>query len=404
MVAHQDARDAAVDAAAGSGAPDGQVVDAAKPGSHRHGPSPMDAGVDGSFDASSDAGSATSFGTQAHSARIFATGHSLMDDPLLDDIVSIAQSLGDTAEYNEQIVIGSPIRVRTRGDDSSVTTWPGYSVGKNRGGSTGMDVIGELRNPKTLGVGEHYDTLLIAEREDVLDVVIWEDSVRYLRHFHERLIEGNARGTTYLFTTWSPIDRTLPAEFAAYERAALHAWECEAARVNESLAAENRSDRMVVVPTSGAMAELLDRAISSPGVAGITDTTPSTTVDRLFVDRQHVLPVGVYYTALVNYASIYHHSPAGAWAPSGIGPALATLLQTIAWEYVLNYYAHATAPTQAHCLALLENSFCPVYSARFNETDKKPVCLDYFSQTTEAKNGFYYNAATDAAYWFPAPP
>ncbi|MDC0741694.1 hypothetical protein [Polyangium mundeleinium] len=69
------------------------------------------------------------------SARMFLSGHSLTDNPLPDHVLTIAQSLGKDFNFNEQIGIGSPIRVRTKGGSFDAPGWPGYSTGKNREGS-----------------------------------------------------------------------------------------------------------------------------------------------------------------------------------------------------------------------------------------------------------------------------
>jgi hypothetical protein len=87
------------------------------------------------------------------SARTFFSGHSLLDNPLPDFVAGIAEAEGQSVHWNQQIVIGSPIRVRTWGSGD----WSGYRQGKNRSGSD-MDVVTELRSPRTLGAGERYDT------------------------------------------------------------------------------------------------------------------------------------------------------------------------------------------------------------------------------------------------------
>src|ERR1700752_3843257 len=63
------------------------------------------------------------------SASFFISGHSLTDNPYADYLVHITKSLGVSSEYNQQIVIGSPLRVRTRGNDPNSKDFPGYQLG-----------------------------------------------------------------------------------------------------------------------------------------------------------------------------------------------------------------------------------------------------------------------------------
>ncbi|HEX2678265.1 MAG TPA: hypothetical protein VHM19_16540 [Polyangiales bacterium] len=363
-------------------------------------PPTFDAAISGM--AHSDAG-ATQNGTPRSSVHIFNTAHSHADDPLMDDIVSIAQSLGSSAEYNEQIVIGSPMRVRTRGNNPDASGWAGYSLGKNRGGSTGLNVIDELRAPATLSAGARYDVLLAVEAEGILDAIRWEDSARYVRHFHERLIEGNPAGTTYLYSAWLDIDPADPAAFVSYERDAIHAWECLATRIDVSLAAEGRSDRLIVMPASLALAALVERAYSAQGLTGITGATPSTTHSAIFRDDVHLQPVAMYYIALVSYSAIFGSSPLGAWAPGGVSGATASELQQLAWTTVSDYYATAQPFDLAGCSAFMRNGFCASYENRVGASGATQGCDDYFART-DSSNGLYYDAANDAQYWFPAPP
>jgi hypothetical protein len=53
-------------------------------------------------------------------------------------------------------------------------------------------------------------------------------------------------------------------------------------------------------------------------------------------DDIHPSQVGVYFAALVHFATLYRHSPVGLLAFSDIGEALAGTLQSIAWEIVSN--------------------------------------------------------------------
>jgi hypothetical protein len=113
-----------------SGQVGGSTPDAGSPGDHDSGvvnldggDTDSDAGIPdaGSPDAGSpDAGApdagAPDAGTTIARARIFFSGHSLLDNPMPDYVESIAKSQGKDLLWNQQNIIGSPLRVRTWGN------------------------------------------------------------------------------------------------------------------------------------------------------------------------------------------------------------------------------------------------------------------------------------------------
>ncbi len=333
---------------------------------------------------------------------MFYSGHSLTDNPLPDYVESIAQSLNTTVGWNQQNVIGSPIRVRTRGNDSNASSFPGYSTGKNRAGSN-LNVVSELRQPQTLG-GQRYDTLVLTERHDIVGSLLWENTVAYARHFHERLIEGNAQANTYLYHSWLGVpNKSAPQAWVNYERAIAPAWQCVASRINQSLQSEGRSDRVVYLPAGLALASLVEQA-TTPGrsVAGVTGASARETMDRLFVDDVHLTSMGAYYMALVNYASVYRRSPVGAWAPAGVTPTQAQALQNVAWQAVASHYNSFTSPDLAQCRAAMRDTVCAAFYNFTGQPAQTASCVGTFTSTSQS-NPFYFNAASDRSYWFPAP-
>ena len=180
-------------------------------------------------------------------ANLFISGHSLTDQPMPTFLAQIAGSLGTPMRWNRQYVVGSTLRERTRGMKADAQAWSGYRLGANREGE-GMDVVAELRQPRTIS-GERYDTLLITEQNGLLWSLLNHDSVRYLRHFHERFIDGNPQGQTYFYEPWNSLNsKDDPRRWIAFERAASPVWQCIATRVNISLAAEGRRDRIASMP------------------------------------------------------------------------------------------------------------------------------------------------------------
>ncbi len=338
------------------------------------------------------------------SARVFISGHSLLWEPVGPNLVAIAASKGGSAKFNQQIMSGSTILQRSRGNSTEGSTqYAGYSTGFNRDWSTGLNIVNELNNPQTLG-GDIYDTLILTERHDMLGSLQWQNTVKYLRHYHERMIQGNPQAQTYFYEAWLSHKRTKIPEWITYERQTSLAWNCVAVRINHSLAAEGRSDRIKSLPAGAALAELVHRATTS-NVNGITGGTLDETLDRLFTDDVHLTPLAFYYVSLVTYAVVYSQSPIGAAYPNGVTAAQAASLQAIAQDYVSNYRNSFATRTLAQCQASMPD-YCSTYWnfdwAYSNNPGQIPSCRAWLMQQ-DSGNPFYYNATNDASYWLLAP-
>ena len=330
-------------------------------------------------------------------ARVFISGHSLTDLPMPADLAAVAASLGRTHQWNRQYMVGSSVRMRTRGPDAE-TGWAGYRMGYNRDGE-GLDVIAELKQPRT--VDGPYDVLLITEEHGLLGTLVWHDTVRHLRHYHDRFIDGNAQGQTYFYEPWLDVhDKADPQRWIAYEREASPVWQCIVARVNRS-----------------ALASLVEQATRAPGVPGISGASVQETVGRLLADNVHLTRLGHYYMALVTYGSVYRRSPAGAWAPDGVTPQQAASLQKAAWEFVSAYAAQHRAPVFERCKEIAQRFTVPYWSyvrdaywrrelgslhAQVRWLKHVALWRWRFSRDS-AENPFHFDAETDKAYWFPAP-
>lgn len=347
--------------------------------------------------------------------RVFISGNSLIDQPVPDFYVRIAGSLGQPLQWNRQYVVGSAIRQRTRGPDGVDTGWAGYSTGYNRD-TEGLDVVQELRQPRTTD-GKPYDTFIITEQHAALDAIVTRDTVRYLRHYHERFIAGNAGGQTWFYEPWlGVVDKNDPTRWLAYERAAAPVWQCVVTRINASLAAEGRTDRIRSLPASLALATLVERTVRGQ-VPELSSGSPRAAMDRIFHDLVHPTPTSAYYLALTVYAATFGRSPEGAWAPEHVNPPLAAALQRIAWEAVSTELETRKPMPLDQCGAYLKQ-LAPVYFAHMRD--------DYWAQEGDSWRNTYrrlrgefawrwrlwreldddpfrYDAARDRTYWFPAP-
>ncbi len=337
------------------------------------------------------------FGSPLSSAIVFATGHSLTDNPLLDWVEDLADAAALSNEWNQQIVNGSPLRPRTAGDDpADFVHFPGYSTGRNRV-DEGMSVIAEFLTPQT--VAGPYDVCFIAEGHKLLSKTRYEDAVRHLRHFHDRFIDGNPSGRSFYYNSWDEVvDPTNLTGWIAFNRAEATAWQCLADRVNYSLSFEGRSDRVLNFPAGAALAEMLEAAIAGdvPGISG----TQAEIAALVFTDTVHLEPPGVFFMAACVYAATYRRSPAGLWRPDGLAEATADALTAIAWEYIQGYYTSYDRMTLAELRAYMTGTFC----AASNSYTELPMadCAAWLAGTTY-DNPLYFDAATDADYWF-APP
>ncbi len=309
--------------------------------------------------------------------RAFFSGHSLLDNPLPDWIELIAESKGASLGWEEQIVLGSPIRVRTKGDEPDAAGYTGYQLGKSKSGGK-IDVLRELKAPAALLPGEKYDRLVITERNDLIGTMRWENTIGHLRHFHDRLVEQNAAASTLLYQCWPDIDKTNAAAWLRYVEQELFAWECIAAQVNHSLAAAKRADRVSVVPGGLALSKLVQRVLAGelPEVAG----TPKQRLDAIFADHVHLQPLGIYLLASVHYAALFGDSPVGGAAPPEIPAALRPVLQQLAWDTVQAYRARATRPPAlGECRSRIASEVCPAYYRFQDKAEKVAQCEEWAS-------------------------
>lgn len=341
--------------------------------------------------------------------RLFWSGHSLTDRPLPDQFAAIAKSLDRPVQWNAQMIHGSNIKTRSQGTGN----WSGYRQGANQHGN-GLDVAAELLSPRTV-TGGPYDALIITEQHTLLGNLVWHDAVRHLRHFHDRAIDGNAGQTTYLYQSWLGIDdRDDPRQWIAYEKAAATAWRCVATRINVSLAAAKRTDRIVALDAGAALATLVERAAAGH-VEGLVGQ-PRVVIEQLFRDDVHLTPLGSYFVALFVYAELSAASPEGAWAPAGVGAAQAQALQAAAWAISADLRRARRTISLEDCHDFVDGPFMRTYLAylRGKQARSDGVAKAYatwlqhrvaFSRVFSRRDGgnpLVFDAAADRDYWLPA--
>jgi len=350
-------------------------------------------------------------------ARLFYSGHSLTDRPLPDQVEMIAKSLGTDVLWNRQYVVGSSIRRRVQGDDPQAQDYRGYRQGYNRD-SEGMDVLAEFKSPRTTD-GRPYDALVITEQHGVLGTLVWNDTVRYLRHYHDRFIEANAKGRTFFYESWISLDdKSDPRRWIAYERAASPIWQCMGERVNLSLAQQGRKDRIEPLPMGLALADLIEHATAPDAPASMRSQTTLETVSQFIKDDVHLAPAGIYFAALVTYAVTFGKSPVGAWAPADVNAAQAQALQQFAWDFAQRQERTRERLTMAQCRERIGSDFAWRYWSYIRDAYWRKETNTFMAYVKwirhyvswrwrltreNAGNPFHHDPATDATYWFDTP-
>lgn len=284
--------------------------------------------------------------------RLFVSGHSLTARPLPDHLAAIAEADGRPFDWNMQHLYGSTIEMRTRGRGGDA----GYREGLDRAGAR-VDVLHEIASPNPAG---RYDTLIITERDSLLESLMWDDTIGNALDYIRRFEAANPGSRTFLYTSWlGHSGADTPGRWIAYERSAAVAWQCTAAQLNRRLAAAGNPHRVSLIPAAEALAELVAEAVSLPGIAGVSGAAPRDTIARLFTDDVHLTETGTYFVALVAHEAIGGELPASPWVPDGIEPQTAAALQDFAARFMKRWRSGPPAP--ADCGAVLARDYVPAY-------------------------------------------
>jgi hypothetical protein len=238
-----------------------------------------------------------------------------------------------------------------------------------------------------------------------------------LRHYHDRFIDANPQGRSWFYETWLDVnDKDDPRAWIAYERAASIRWQCISVRINHSLQAEGRTDRIEALPAAAALVGLIERATSAAGLPGVTRGSVRQTVDSLINDNVHLTPLGGYYMALVSYSYLFNRSPVGAWKPADVGSDTAKALQETAWQLVGQERAQRRRLDVAQCDDLMREFVAPYWAyVRDTYWQKDGVIHAHWQwakhrwqwrQALRADapgNPMRYDAVSDKRFWLPPP-
>jgi hypothetical protein len=291
--------------------------------------------------------------------RVLISGHSLIDKPFPDYLADIAASAGISLRWDMQKLTGSSIRQRLVDKEAIFAK-------ASRGEEHRLGLMTERALPSASG-GGGYDIMIITEQHRVLDSLIWEDTIQSLRNFHDRFLASNAGGQTYFFAPWISLsDRANPQEWIIFESKALPVWQCIVMQVNKDLAAQGRADRIEFIPTSWALARLIENLTSGADVAGFQGLDTRAKVGAIFSDDVHLSKLGAYYVAAISFSTLYPNNQSLVRSQS-LDAAQAASVLGFASAF-MEEYRRSLVPSEKVCSSVVSFAFGSHYAAYTEKT------------------------------------
>lgn len=293
--------------------------------------------------------------------RIFISGHSLTGQPFPDYLAEIAATAGISLQWEMQNLTGSSIRQRLHDKESVFVAAP--PTEESRSGLQTDSVSSSAPGTSS----RDYEIMVITEQHRVLDSLIWEDTVQSLRDYHDRFIAANAAGKTYFFAPWISLsDRADPREWIIYEREALPVWQCIVLQVNQDLAALGRTDRIQFIPTSWALARLVEHITSNANVAGFQGLDTPAKISAIFSDDVHLSRLGAYYVAAISFSTIYPNNQPTV-PPQSLEAGQAEAVHAFANTF-MEEYNKSPSPSEEECSSAVSFTFAGKYAAYTEQT------------------------------------
>lgn len=281
--------------------------------------------------------------------RVFISGHSLTDQPFPDYLGEIAATAGVRLKWDMQSLSGSSILQRLQNGQEFFAVAP------------------RTEDQQSALPADVYDIMVITEQHRILDSLIWQNSLKSLRDYHDRFIAANKTGKTYFFTPWISLsDRANPQDWIVYEREALPVWQCMVSQINQDLAAEGRNDRIQFIPTSWALARLVEHVTGDADMAGFEGLDTSAKIDAIFSDDVHLSSLGMYYVAAITYSTIHSNGLPTVSSPSS-RTARAEAVREFATTFMKEYRAIPT-PSDEDCASGVSLAFASHYAAYAERT------------------------------------
>jgi hypothetical protein len=247
---------------------------------------------------------------------ILFIGHSLVGPVMPDMLETAVTAMGGTGQVEAQIINGAPI----------IYNW------KHSPDAEGVDARRALPTGK-------YEVLIITEAVPLLNHLKWSETPVYVRKFYDLAVSNKPDVRVYIYETWHSLhsgtgkavqwDDEDHIPWRTRISNDVERWTGIVEEVNSEL--EPGQPPVRLVPAGQAMGLLHDR-IEAGQVPGLSD------ISDVFVDDIHPNAIGNYFITLVQFATIYGIDPDVLPSALGMGsplsPALAEVLQDIAWEAV----------------------------------------------------------------------
>jgi hypothetical protein len=291
--------------------------------------------------------------------KVFVSGHSLTDLPFPDYLAEIAAAAGSVLLWDMQNLTGSSIRQRLYGEGPAFVS--ASHTEENPSGVT------TNRRLSIASGGNDYDVMIITEQHRLLDSLMWQDTIHSLKAYHDRFIAANPTGRTHFFAPWISLsDRTNPSQWINYEKEALPIWQCIVAQVNQDIAAQGRTDRIQFIPTSWALASLIDHLASNADVPGFQGLDTPAKIDAIFSDDVHLSRLGAYYVAAISFSAIYPDSLRPIRSQS-LAPDQADALHAFATTFMDDYRATSLS-SEKDCTSPISLAFASLYASYTERT------------------------------------
>ena len=303
----------------------------------------------------------------AEERSVYWVGHSLINARdehredarnLMEEVGWLANAAGLSYTFFDHTVWGSPLSLN----------WSGHA---HVWGRSEPELVRERRRELDQN-GHEYDVLVMTEGVSVRETAQYEFTSYYAQKFYCSISRANPDARVYMYESWTGLtDSEDGSTWEGRLREDRPAWE----RVSDEATAArvpgpSRLDRLLqwispaerecdprypifIIPAGTAFGRLNHALQDNPESFRMYDG--DLTIDRFFAnpnfdgprgqtrrypdaepDDIHPSWLGVYFVALVHFATLYRRSPIGLPAPADLPPPAAEHLQRLVWDVVSN--------------------------------------------------------------------
>ncbi len=249
-------------------------------------------------------------------------GHSLVNFDMPTMVSGLSQAAGKTYSYQVQVGIGANLNWQWNNPNSAQ---------------------GDIWDTTLVSGG--FSHFILTEAVPLVNHLTWSDTYAYADSFYRYAAQHNPGVKMYMYETWHCTNSGTPAgcdwddhddqPWRTRLTADLPLWES----IADSLLDAHPGQGIFLAPAGQALAMLFD-SIAAGKAAGVSD------ILYFFEDDIHLNDKGNYLVACVMFAVIHGQTPeelpnqlygGGGWSYDAPSPALAAVLQRIAWRTVCQY-------------------------------------------------------------------